>query len=39
MCQADADRAGKFRAAKNEKRGRMDNSGSTVAPTRNSFMR
>ena len=39
MCQADADRGGRFRAAKNEMRGRMGNSGGTVAPTRNSFMR
>lgn len=39
MCQADADRDGRFRAAKNEMRGRMGNSGGTVAPARNSFMR
>ena len=39
MCQADADRSGTLRAAKNETRGRMGSSGSTVAPTRNSSVR
>jgi hypothetical protein len=39
MCQADADRSGTFRAAKNEMRGRMGNSAGTVAPARNSLMR
>jgi hypothetical protein len=39
MCQADADRSGRFRAAKNEMRGGMGNSGGTTAPARNSFMR
>jgi hypothetical protein len=39
MCQADADRAGTFRAAKDEMRARMGTSGSSLVPMRNSFTR
>src|SRR5205085_4420505 len=37
MCRADADRAGSFRPAKDEMRGRMGMTGSSTAPLRNSF--